>query len=70
MTWTNEKPTVEGWYWYRDKPGASERVVELYHWQGGPKLFYREIGRILGMPIFHDEAGQFAGPIPKPEEAK
>jgi hypothetical protein len=69
MTWTNEKPTVAGWYWHRDHYG--NRVIEVR--ESG---YNSEPGLVIIDPEFsHGETciattlGQFAGPIPKPEEA-
>ena len=65
MTWTNEKPTVAGWYWYRDEYGA--RVILTI--QGPRGLIANDSGssgHFLSLDYF---PAQFAGPIPKPEEA-
>jgi hypothetical protein len=65
MTWTSEKPTVEGWYWYRDDLGA--RVI----------LVMDDVKGLFAVDVFTGESlpldglsDQFAGPIPKPEKPK
>lgn len=60
--WTTEKPTVEGWYWWR---GESD-LNELICWVGrdGGVLFIAfapSTTRIMG--------GEWAGPLPLPMEA-
>ena len=29
MTWTDDMPTVPGWYWYRDERPESARIYEI-----------------------------------------
>ena len=29
MTWTSEKPTQPGWYWWRLEQGKPEMIVEV-----------------------------------------
>ena len=69
-TWTTEKPTKPGWYWYRDKDIPTQPVyvynavgglfVEL--WNGEIRSFESRSGRWKSM------SGQWAGPIREPEE--
>lgn len=59
LRWTNYKPTVPGWYWYRDLRGRSEiheLRMELGEMMMGDDLYVQ----------FMD--GDFAGPIPAPVE--
>lgn len=60
LRWSDEKPTVPGWYWYRESPihpGHIGTFADKY----GP--------RWLGSPVGLLD-GQFAGPIPTPGEPK
>ena len=35
MIWTTETPTKEGWYWFMQLDGSDERIVNVYHTEGG-----------------------------------
>ena len=64
LTWTSEKPTAPGWYWWRS-PTDRVMICDVYEWDY--MFFVTTIGeplRVGGM------AGQWAGPIPEPVEAK
>lgn len=63
MTYTNEKPTTPGWYWYRESPKHDASIIEIYDFMAG--LEYQRDGYAVGVYQSH---GQFAGPIPEPEE--
>ena len=69
MNWTNEKPTVPGWYWWRqlavDHPGV---IVSVSFINGGMHLsFVAEYGTYVYSEIGREES-QFAGPIPEPTD--
>jgi hypothetical protein len=55
MKWTDDKPTVEGWYFWR----INQRYRDPLHWY----VKYIE-------PDMHNHPlnGQYAGPIPEPTE--
>jgi hypothetical protein len=55
MKWTDDKPTVEGWYFWR----ANLRVTDPLHWA----VEYVE-------PDIDVLTGQWAGPIPEPTDEK
>ena len=62
LTWTDEPPTKEGWYWYRPSTSRESgmRFVadDLYvHWVAAGKW----------IPVA-EFSGQWAGPIPEPKE--
>lgn len=60
MKWSKEKPKKTGWYWYRDSVIETPFIGKL---QGSCISFPH------GMYIYVDDApGEFAGPIPEPEE--
>lgn len=65
LPWTDAKPTVPGWYWYRDDVSD--------HRESWAMLEYRNDETVYDEGFSHpvDEfAGQFAGPIPHPEEPR
>lgn len=58
MTWTKDKPTVEGWYFWR----RSEKVGDHMHWVA---VFYEgEVGIWIGnVQVEMFKGGQWSGPI-------
>lgn len=61
MTWTNEFPTISGWYWYRDAPGCPVMVIPVERRAGG----FQGCWGSLWQPV-DDEPGEWAGPIEEP----
>ncbi len=61
MKWTFEKPTEEGWYWFRED--ENDNIYPYYIQKRGDALCIRGLGWL------NDFDGQFAGPMPTPEEA-
>jgi hypothetical protein len=56
MTWTTEKPTVPGWYWYREIEGEPEILA-----------IYKDNGQLLISGIGLQEfPGEWAGPLKPP----
>lgn len=67
LVWTDAKPTVPGWYWHRYGPrdGDAPTVHELaFNESTG------ELGVDRGIEWCELFDGQFAGPIPQPEEPR
>jgi hypothetical protein len=70
MTWTTEKPTVPGWYWWKPKQYYPV-IVEIYRLEVRGKHYL-----MIGNCNEHHEGdleyaeGEWAGPIPPPEEAQ
>ncbi len=70
MTWTTQKPTVPGWYWYRED-GIGPEVMDVD---------YRAIGETDAeaqvlvaqnaneYDVVENMIGEWAGPIDLPEE--
>lgn len=58
LAWSDGKPTVPGWYWYRE----SERHPSIMANLTNPTTLW------IGDQItnVNEHAGQFAGPIPPP----
>lgn len=60
MTWTTEKPTVPGWYWFLDCRTHPSHAKPLYYAESDIKAL-----------VYHGSSVQFfrwSGPIPAPEE--
>lgn len=65
MTYTNEKPTKPGWYWFRSRH-ADKQIARLL--EDGDVIFKPRSGgetRMKMIFVLNDDA-QFAGPIPEP----
>lgn len=65
MKWTTEKPTAPGWYWYRSivcEVTRYTRVVEVF-----PNGKVSD-GSLFPMDHVDKFNGEWAGPIPEPEE--
>ena len=67
--WTEEKPTVPGWYWLRQKRRLSVVRVLFYD---SPRDLRRglvfRIGRLSGASL-NRVRGEWSGPIPQPSDA-
>ena len=63
LTWTEAKPTVPGWYWWRP-PYSYPEMIHLFRiTEDSPLIMDRRNGIYMAPDV-----GQFAGPIPQPEE--
>ena len=69
LTWTTNKPTQPGWYWWRNKPGAEKiERVQLFDfvWLKEPYLGVEtQYARYPVSTII----GEWAGPLEPPKEA-
>ena len=65
MTWTTETPTKKGYYWHRCVGERRASIVWVFYWDGALRM-------TLGGDFLKivDVGGQWAGPIPEPEEPK
>jgi hypothetical protein len=68
MKWTSEEPGVEGWYLWR----RSGKVGDPFHWisyyyEKNTDQLWSE-GKRLEIHNRISKGGQWAGPIPEPEE--
>ena len=61
MIWTREKPTMPGWYWYREDKYAW--ITYVYESNSG----LRVSEMFEGKPV-NAYAGKWAGPIEEPKE--
>ena len=64
MVWTQDTPTVPGWYWHRSPSGVI--WVEELALRGGQLVVVDQNGRAHALETC---SGEWAGPIPQPEEA-
>jgi hypothetical protein len=65
MSWTNDRPTTPGWYWFRRTAGDEPRVLRL---DGAPDHLAHvyEIG-IGGAPVTAAlPSGEWCGPLAAP----
>ena len=58
--WTREHPSVPGWYWWRQSRESDPSVVHLFVDYEG--LWIADPGFVMRT------GGEWAGPIPEPEE--
>ena len=65
LRWTKEKPTEPGWYLYRSKESRS--ICEIHTTYGIPGLFCSILFGEEAIPLSKVD-GEWAGPIPEPEE--
>ena len=66
MTWTTDKPTVPGWYWWRrlnrpDWPVVASKIVLVIDRDGG--LYQLSVGW-HEIRDWYFECSEWAGPIP------
>lgn len=70
--WTKEKPTENGWYWYRHNPGkypdlpaeVSEPLLLMVYENG---TYYQDtVNDLFGQKISAGMDGLWAGPIDPP----
>jgi hypothetical protein len=72
MNWTREKPTKPGWYWWKLDNYARVVMVDTGEWdreRGEPRLIFTQPGMEMAYRVSEWD-GEWAGPIPKPGEAK
>jgi hypothetical protein len=63
MTWTHEKPTVPGWYWYKSAVWKTFSIETVFQ-SPNRSCYINSCGHIV--PV-DDVDGEWAGPIPEPE---
>jgi hypothetical protein len=65
FTWTDEAPTEEGFYWYREKEHDLRGVVQVFD-RPNPGLSVN--GLLYERQPVNSLDGQWAGPIPPPKQ--
>lgn len=70
MTWTTQRPTEVGWYWYRriDLPihCARTSILEVSTMKGGLSVYEDYGDGVLWHPL-KEYNGQWCGPLEVPE---
>jgi hypothetical protein len=61
LTWTTEKPTAPGWYWWRFRGHST--IIHL-----NDSLLWQLPSETGFVQYLRELSGQFAGPIQKPKE--
>ena len=74
MKWTSDRPTVEGWYWWRNRSSLSYRgdrlmvkVSEACPCIGAPTALVAILNGEI-MAYGGDPGNEWSGPIPPPED--
>lgn len=70
LTWREEKPDKEGWYWYRDDENDDEPMIVkvwLAYFDGEPRWYAGDetSGIWIHGPCY---TGQWAGPLATPQD--
>ena len=65
MTWTTEKPTVPGWYWWRYEKGRKATMLNVSQSHIQQMDIFTEGSLVM---FLNEVPGHWAGPIPAPEE--
>jgi len=64
MTWTTDKPTKPGWYWYRPASDQNIEVVEIARPHGDLHIYM--LGHPDLCPPYEQVEGEWAGPLEPP----
>lgn len=64
LTWTTDRPTAPGWYWWQG-PYSGPEVVRLWQTGKGQSLICERTGHVAGHPV--PLVGRWAGPLTPPE---
>jgi hypothetical protein len=66
LTWSTDKPTTPGFYWYQ-APGQRARVVEVVYHSETNGLYITETGAVVNE--LQEDEYRWAGPLVQPSEA-
>jgi hypothetical protein len=68
MTWTLQKPTKPGWYWYREQALNLDKPMPAWVYQSGQVLYVKLCGahEDLEERGVNELNGEWAGPISPP----
>jgi hypothetical protein len=65
MRWTREKPTQPGWWWWRYEAGRKASVMHISE----DHIHGMNVFTVGTLVLFLQEVpGEWAGPVPEPEE--
>jgi len=65
MTWTTDKPTVQGWYWQRVGPGIPTGLYHVYR-RTGQWVAHHVLPNHPVLGVAHMN-GEWAGPLEPPQ---
>jgi hypothetical protein len=68
LTWTIDKPTTQGWYWYRETPMSPPHPVKIFS-TGGQQRYVWPLNDFEATIVTKELAhcpGEFAGPLESP----
>jgi len=70
MNWTIDKPAGIGWYYFRETDRTKFRPIEIVwaNYCGPTELWQREETEMRPLDNVEREGGEWAGPLPMPEE--
>ena len=67
MNWTTNKPTVPGWYWYRERHTDRPLILDVQQLPGGKLAFLANLNRLGEDYVYiEDLNGEWAGPLSPP----
>lgn len=66
LVWSESLPEHDGWYWWRRTPGFSARILQVFRRQSGRMW----ADGLQYLDNYGGRAGEWAGPIPEPDEPK
>jgi hypothetical protein len=69
MTWTTERPTEPGWYWYKATKHLPAIIVYVYHSHNNPLPGNGLLVAYVGLDEHRNSAmisGEWAGPLEPP----
>lgn len=66
LLWKRDRPTREGYYWYRESGRGLHDVVRVYSRSGSEVL--RATGAFFEQHVVGMMDGEWAGPLPYPED--
>jgi hypothetical protein len=68
LTWRTEKPTKEGWYWWRETPQSEAFVIKVNISEFDPKRNSVSFSGTDGDALLDEwTVGEWAGPLEPPE---
>jgi hypothetical protein len=67
MTWTTEKPSKPGWYWWR-KVGHKPEMLRVSGGYSNMIVSVMLSTRVMSRPIENDDEGEWAGPLEAPKD--
>jgi hypothetical protein len=68
LTWRTEKPTKEGWYWWRETPQSEAFVIKVNISEFDPKRNSVSFSGTDGDALLDEwTVGEWAGPLTPPE---